>query len=476
MTLADLVILLPYLIVAASSVLVLLVISVARRHGLTASLSAIGLAAAIGALPTLMDHLPRAVTPLFVIDRFAFFYTFLVLTASLAVVFLAHAYLEHRRGYREEFYALLLMAALGAGMLTAARHFASFFLGLEVLTVSLYAMIGYLRDQNRSIEAGVKYLILAAVSSAFILFGMSLVYAATGALEFGEIARSLAAAPGRPALHMAGFALILTGVGFKLAVVPFHLWTPDVYEGAPAPVTAFVATVSKGAVFAALLRFFSEVQVFERPAIILSLTVIAAASMLAGNLLALLQKNVKRILAYSSIAHLGYLLVAFLAAGPLSLTASAMYLTAYMATSLGAFGVVTVLSGPDRDADELDDYRGLAWRRPAQAAFFTAMLLSLAGMPLTAGFIGKFLVVAAGVESSLWLLASILVLGSIISIFYYLRIIMAMYADPGETITAPRQVTILGGSVLVFLAVAVIWIGLYPGPMLDLIREAMVFK
>ena len=236
---------------------------------------------------------------------------------------------------------------------------------------------------------------------------------------------------------LAGLVMIISGLGFKLAVVPFHLWTPDVYEGAPAPVTAFIATVSKGAVFALVLRYFTRIDIHAHTALFLIITLIAVASMFAGNLLALLQTNVKRILAYSSISHLGYLLVTVLASGPTAVTAAAFYLAAYFITTLGAFGVVAVLSRPERDADRLEDYRGLVWRRPWLAGVFTAMLFSLAGIPLTAGFVGKFYVVAAGVGSALWLAVVALAINSVIGLFYYLRIVVALFTPAGDV---PRPV------------------------------------
>jgi NADH-quinone oxidoreductase subunit N len=275
------------------------------------------------------------------------------------------------------------------------------------------------------------------------------------------------------ALIVPGTVLLLTGIGFKLAVVPFHLWTPDVYEGAPAPVTAFVATVSKGGMVALLLRYFySSYSRYLWP-VMTVFVVIAIASMFAGNLLALLQSNVKRILAYSSIAHLGYILVAFLAGGPHGAEAATFYVAAYFVTTLGAFGCVTVLSTHDRDADSLDDYRGLFWRRPALAGVFTAMLLSLAGLPLTAGFLGKFYIVAAGAASSIWALIIILVVTSAIGLYYYLRVIFAMYDRREPEAPEFAGVPAAGGFVLVVLTVMLFWLGVFPGPLLEIIRVAV---
>ena len=298
---------------------------------------------------------------------------------------------------------------------------------------------------------------------------MALVYAETGSMEFSQIAARTAGAGVHRFPFAAGLALLVVGIGFKLAVVPFHMWTPDVYEGAPAPVTAFIATVSKGAVFAVVLRYFSAVDIHAHKALFLVFTMIAIASMFTGNFLALLQRNVKRILAYSSISHLGYLLVAFLASGPMAAASAAFYLTAYFVTTLGAFGIVTVLSPADRDADRMEDYQGLAWHRPWPAGVFTAMLLSLAGIPLTGGFVGKFYVAAAGVGSALWVLVLVLVINSAIGLFYYLRIIMALYSAPEKAVPSQHAVSLVGGGVLSVLTFLLIWLGIYPGPVIDLI-------
>jgi NADH-quinone oxidoreductase subunit N len=475
MNTADLINLLPFIILAATSVVIVLVIAFLRSHRLTAFLTLAGIGLAIGSLVESGPLPAQTVTPLAVVDPYAFFFLGLILAASFAVACLSYPYLEMREGKPEEFYVLLLIAALGAAILTVSAHFATFFLGIETLTVSLYAMIAYLRKSGRSLEAGVKYLILAAVSSAFILFGMALVYGEAGSMEFAKIAAMSVRPEGRSLLLTTGFALIVVGVGFKLAVVPFHMWTPDVYEGAPAPVTAFVATVSKGAVFAVVLRYFGGIGIPDGSVLFAVFAVVAAASMFTGNLLALLQQNVKRILAYSSISHLGYLLVAFLAGGPMGAAAAAFYLAAYFVTTLGAFGVVGVLSPKDRDADGPDDYLGLAWRRPWIAAVLTAMLISLAGIPLTAGFVGKFYLVAAGIGSSLWLLVAVLIVNSAVGLYYYLRIVTALFSRPGHVIPAAPATTLLGGGALAILMALLFWLGVYPGPVIDIIKKTVQY-
>lgn len=460
---------LPLLVLAFTALVLMIAVAIHRHHGVTLGLTLAGLAAAFATLWIAASAAPRQVTPLLIVDRYSLFYFGLLIAADFPVALLAHDYLEQHEIDRDEFYILMLIATVGGCVLVASSHFASFFLGLEILSVSLYGLIAYLHLRRLPVEAGIKYLVLAAASAAFLLFGMALIYADLGTMEFADMGRSLAVS-GHGTLLLSGFALIITGIGFKLAVVPFHLWTPDVYEGAPAPVTAFVATVSKGAVFALLLRLFFQVGANRIPQIALIFTIIAIASMLAGNILALLQDNVKRILAYSSIAHLGYLLVAFLASGALAVEAVTFYLVAYFITTLGVFGVVSVLSRETAEADRIEDYRGLFWRRPGLAGVFTVMLLSLAGIPVTAGFIGKFYVLAAGASAGSWALVIILVVSSAIGLFYYLRIVATMYAAPSEAAPSLAPGSFLGETALAALTCLLLWFGVYPEPLLQMIH------
>ncbi|HET6514069.1 MAG TPA: NADH-quinone oxidoreductase subunit N [Thermodesulfovibrionales bacterium] len=476
MSVPDLLVLTPLAAMALTALAVMLVIALHRNHWVVAALTLGGLGLSFASLFLVSSLSPRRATPLLIIDDYALFYTGLIIAASIAVTLFSFGYLERREGDHEEFYLLLVLATLGAAVLVASSHFASLFLGLELLSISLYSLFSYLRDDERSMEAGVKYLVLASVSAAFLLFGMALIYAECGSLEFRRIASEAGVLGSKDLLFLTGSAMVLTGIGFKLAVVPFHLWTPDVYEGAPAPVTAFVATISKGAVFALLLRYSRYVHIHASSAFFLIFALIAASSMFVGNLLALQQNNLKRILAYSSIAHLGYLLVAFLSGGPFAAEAVAYYLVSYFVTTLGAFGVVTVLSGKKRDADTLDDYRGLASDHPLIAGVFTAMLLSLAGIPLTAGFIAKFFIVTAGVNAALWGLVITLVINSGIALFYYLRVMIVMYSGAREKRTGrirTGRLSLTGGIVLVVLTLALIGLGIYPSPLMRLLQATV---
>jgi NADH-quinone oxidoreductase subunit N len=470
---AQLVALAPLALVALTAVAELLLISFHRGERAPAWLAGLGLLVAAASLPA-AARTPGTATSLLTVDGYAVFFVGLVLAAALSTMIFANG--APRDDGPGELYVLVLLAALGAAVLAASVHFASFFLGLEILSVSLYALIGDRGESSplgqRSLEAALKYLVLAGVSSAFLLFGMALVYAELGSLEFARLASLGGSGAQPPALVLAGLALMMVGVGFKLALVPFHLWTPDVYQGAPAPVTAFVATASKGGVFAVLVRLFAATHAATVPSLVLAVSLIAGLSMSVGNLLALLQTSLKRLLAYSSIAQLGYLLVALLARPPLAVEAACYYLAAYVLTMLLAFGVVSALSAADREADALDDYRGLYWRRPALAAALTIALLSLAAIPLTGGFVGKVYVVAAGAASSLWALLVVLAVNSAIGLYYYLRVIVTLYSPVEGERAGEVRVARATSVTLTALVVALVWLGVQPAPLIRLLSAA----
>ena len=468
---ADMLALLPLLLLAGTAVAVMLGIAVKRSHMLAAGLAFAGLTASFLSVWWIAPLVPRQVTSLLLVDRYALFYLALIIASAVAVAVLSYRYFAKQDVQREELYLLLVLATLGCGVLVTSIHFASFLLGLEVLSISLYGMVAYLTGRGQALEAGIKYLILASASAAFLLFGMALIYADTGTMALSGVG-NLSPAGSSLALLLPGIALSVTGIGFKLGVVPFHLWTPDVYQGAPPPVAAFIATASKTAIVALLLRYLGAGTQNSR-AIFFLFSIIAVASMIAGNLLALCQSNVKRVLAYSSIAHFGYILVAFLAGRALMRGAVAFYLVAYTVTLLAAFGIVTVLSTSEGDAADLENYRGLAWRRPALASVFTLVLLSLAGIPATMGFIGKFYILGSGANASAWPLVMVLVLTSVIGLFYYLRIVVTLFSAAPEHESSTEKLGWDGIFVLGGLAFLLIWFGVYPAPLLNLIRVTM---
>jgi NADH-quinone oxidoreductase subunit N len=474
---------LPLLLTSLTIVLVMLHIAIRRNHWWNATLTVAGLNVAllsvlVSAIVVALHRGVIPLTPLLQIDGFALFYMALILVATLACATLSHAYLEGFPGNKEEMYLLLSLSALGGLVLVCSRHLAGLFIGLELLSVPVYGMVAYAFRLQKSLEAGIKYMVLSAAASAFMLFGMALLYAVSGTLSFTGLGLMMLAQGISNPVVLAGIALIVVGLGFKLSLAPFHLWTPDVYEGAPAPVSAYLATVSKVAVFAVLTRLVFVVPVMhplrgtplDFP-LFKVLAGIAILSIVVGNLLALTQTNLKRLLGYSSIAHFGYLIIALLSA---SLESVAVYLATYVMTTLAAFGVVTLMSSPyqGKDADALHEYRGLFWRRPFLTAVLTVSMLSLAGIPMTAGFIGKFFVGLAGVASNFWWLLGALVVGSAIGLYYYLRVVVTLFLPSAgmRRYDAPLYWGRgAGGIVVLGLAALTIIFGLYPTPLLDMV-------
>jgi len=455
---------------------VMLGIAIRRSFVLTCCIAAFGIIVSLLALGFAWTESAVHPTLLIRVDTYALFFIALLLSAGLAVLGFCYDYFKDREGENEELVLLLLTALLGASVLVVSSHFAAFFLGLETLSISLFVLIGYPLKQTRPLEAAIKYLILSGVSSAFLLMGMALIYAQCGELTFSGIGHFITSQPAMNPMILSGIILIVAGLGFKLSLVPFHLWTPDVYEGAPAPITAFIATVSKGAVFVLLLRFFVSSGNYANTSILNVFSVIAVITILAGNLLALLQKNVKRLLAYSSIAHMGYLLVAFIASGSiapaLAVESITFYLVAYFITTLGALGVVSVLSTPQTEADDIAIYSGLFWRRPWLAGAFTLMLLSLAGIPLTAGFIGKFYIFTCGADARLWGLLIAIIVGSGLGLYYYLKIIVVMSMNVDATVIKSEEFSRewISSSILATLSLLIIWLGIYPNQIVNLLQ------
>jgi NADH-quinone oxidoreductase subunit N len=475
------------LIVAIATLLMMLQIAFWRNAIASWLICCASLVIAITSLYWVSTVAPQQVSAILVTDDYSVFFSLLVLFASLITALLAKDYLEHRSGENEEFYLLLMLSTLGALVLVSATHLASLLLGLELLGVALYALIAYPERGRLPLEAAIKYLVLSGAASAILLFGFALIYAALGSLSFDGIGQQLSQelAVDRQLLVLIGTAMVFTGISFKLSLVPFHMWTPDVYQGAPAPVTGFLATVSKGAIFAALMRLFIDAQLYRFPSLLLALSVVATASMIVGNLLALKQNNLKRLLGYSSIAHIGYLIITIVVYGSLqkaqlAVEAASFYLAAYMLTSLAAFAVLTILSNisstePKRglehaDSDSIDSVRGLFWSNPLLALVLTIALLSLAGIPLTIGFIGKFYLFTVAIDGALWLLIIALVVGSAISIYYYLRVIFAMTEQTiqtGPDPSAPRRLSLVAKLVVTLLILMILTLGILPQPLIE---------
>jgi NADH-quinone oxidoreductase subunit N len=410
------------------------------------------------------------------VDGFAVFVMAVVLGATLLAVLLSAGYLSREGLEGPEYYALMLCSATGMMLMASANDLITVFLSLEVLSIALYVLAAFDRRRLSSQEAGLKYFLLGSFSSAVLLYGIALTYGATGTTNLTGIARFLAATT---LLHdgvlLMGIVFLLVGLGFKVAAAPFHMWTPDVYQGSPTPVTAFMAAATKAAAFGALLRIFvgsfGAYRVDWRPAIWL----LAVLSLLVGTIAAIVQTDVKRMLAYSSIAHAGYVLIGVQTATPEGTSAALFYVLTYAVMTIGAFAVVTVVARQGDDRHSLADYRGLAADRPVLAALFTVFLLAQAGVPLTGGFVAKLGVFEAAVDAGQYALALIGMLAAVVGAYVYLRIVLTMYA-PADDEAAPEgpriEVDTGTAAALTIAVVAVFFLGLIPTTVLDFARDA----
>jgi NADH-quinone oxidoreductase subunit N len=469
MTSLDFLTLAPFLIISGAPIIIMLTISISRHYKVIFGFSLIAFLAAFLSLFFVMPYAPHSIEPLFVIDSYSLLFLGIIYFTSFLITILSFIYLNHYTGVREEYFIILFVAALGASILVISKHFISFFLGLETLSISLFILIAYIRSRDQCIEAGVKYLVMASASTAILLFGLALIYVATGTMEFSALTSSIGNGAKLSPIILAGLGMIIAGIGFKLALVPFHMWAPDVYQGAPAPVSAFIATISKGAVMALILRFFIDIRAYQIPTLILIISIIAVVSMFAGNLMALRQTNLKRLLAYSSIAHVGYLMITLLTSSDYGIHAAIFYLVVYMITSLGAFAIIGIFSNLTGHSEDIGFYKGLFYKKPWVAIVFTLILLSLAGIPLTAGFMGKFYLVLAGAKSGLWILVISLIVNSVISLYYYLRVVVSMFSASDEK--ALPAVPFLGNFVLGVIAVSILLLGILPGWLIDFISS-----
>ena len=477
MTTNDLLAILPLLVPAAAVILLMLFIAVLRNHFLTFTATQVSLFIALIILFVGYQQQSRQALPLLIMDGYAYFYIGLIYASTMVVCALSYGYLRHKKVVREEYYLFLLTTALGCAVLVAGNHFALFFVGIELLSLSLYVLITY-AGTRLNVEAGIKYFVMTAVSVAFLLFGTSLIYAACGSMKFPAVPSDIHHSTMNDLLYLTGTVMFLVGIGFKLALVPFHYWIADVFEGASAPVAGFLGTVSKGAIFAVLIRYFYGIDILSNTSLYFIFAAIAIASMFFGNITALLQTKINRILGYSSIAHFGYLLVTLIAGSSIAITAASFYLTSYFITILLAFGIITILSKDENNTDILEDYRGLAFIHPIYAALLTIAMLSLAGIPLTAGFIAKFYLIAAGAKIKLWSLLIVLIVNSVIGLYYYLKVIILLFTKlPSENIFKNESdsfgpsFSVFGVSSLALLLFFLVYLGINPGQFLIFIDK-----
>lgn len=463
MTVADIWSVMPLLILACGSLAVLLAGAVmpGRYTGAVAVVAALGTALWSCQQPPVQGAaLGIALTP------FARFFTILLAVTAVAAVVLSHDY-NRRRGIEgEEYPATILFATFGMAVVAGATNLLTLFLGLEALTFAFYVLVAIDRERPESGEAGLKYLVLGAVSAAFLAFGIALIYTASGTLAIVPAMRGLSPTGSHSALFLAGWGFLLAGLAFKVSLVPAHLWTPDVYEGGPAPVVAFLATASKGASVAVLLLLLPAAHGAEF--LHAPLWVLALLSMTVGNLAALLQRNIKRMLAYSAIGQMGYVTLALLSGRGGGYGAAAYYVVAYIAMNLAAFGAIASLSGQEERC-LAEEYRGAGFSRPLAGGVLALAMLALAGIPPTAGFMGKFLIFAAALRSGETTLAILGIASAIVSVYFYLQVVVTLYLRPPEAPTDFPRTTTGEAAVLGAAALAIVGLGLFPASLLHLI-------
>jgi NADH-quinone oxidoreductase subunit N len=407
-----------------------------------------------------------------VLDNYALFVDVAIAYATGLVLLLSMDYLRRNGIETGEYYALICFSATGMLLLASAADLIVVFLAVELMSLSLYVLAGFFSGRLASGESSMKYFLLGAFATGFLLYGIALIYGATGTTNLNKISAA-AAGLGRDPLLVIGFGLLLVGFGFKISSVPFHMWAPDVYEGAPTSVTALIATGSKAAALAALLRVLLSAGKAASPDWVPLLWVAAALTMTVGNVVAIAQSNLKRMLAYSSVAHVGYMLVGVVAGGSLGNGGVLFYLLVYTFTTVGAFGVILLIERGGQEAVNLADYSGLATRHPVLALTLSLFLLSLIGIPPTAGFVGKFYLFAAAIRAGYLGLAVIAVLNSAAAAYYYLRLIVYMYMREPEGLPAAYAPSLAGGLALGLALWGVFQLGLMPAPLFDLAQAAV---
>lgn len=469
----DLRVIAPVLVLSLTAVVVML-LDLLPPRGRKDHLGFVGLAGVLVFLVVTLRSWgadARAFRGMVTLDGYALFFNLVIGYATGLVLLFSIDYLRRSGMESGEYYILVLFAAAGMVLMAAATDLIIVFLALETMSLALYVLAGFFRGRLEAGEASMKYFLLGAFASGFFLYGIALIFGATGSTNLEKIA---AAGAGGDPMFVVGAGLLLVGFGFKISSVPFHLWTSDVYEGAPTAVTAFVATGSKAAAFAALLRVLLDAVGVAPLAWTPLLWVLAVLSMTVGNVIAIAQQNIKRMLAYSSIAHVGYMLVGVVAGGALGTGSVLFYLLVYAFTTAGAFGVVLLLERDGREAVRLEDYGGLAARHPVMALALTILLLSLIGIPPTAGFVGKFYLFGAAVRAGHVWLAVIGVLNSAVAAYYYLRLIVYMYMREAEAGGPTVLVPSFAGCVALLVAVwGVVQLGVLPAPFMDLAQAAV---
>lgn len=479
---ADLFLVLPELLVVMAACIVFVLDPVLRasdKDGLV-WLSLGTLAVCMGLTASQIQAPATIFSGLVVIDAYGAFWKLLLYFVTGLTILLSHSYLKEEQLYFGEYYGFVLLSLSGMMVMVSSADLLTLYLGTELMSLSLYVMAGLKRSEPRSLEASAKYFVLGAFSSGILLYGISLLYGATGSTRLPEIAAAISGRNLDDPLLLFATILLTVGFGFKLAVVPFHMWTPDVYQGAPTSVTAFMAVASKAASFGAFLRVFMEGLGGLKANWSAMFLLLCLATLILGNVLALVQTNVKRMLAYSSIAHAGYALIGVVATGHMEnssgIASVLLYLTLYAFMTFGAFAIVAMLRKGGIEGVDIEDFTGLAKRHPVAALLMLIFMVSLAGIPPTAGFIGKLYVFMSAVEAGLPWLAAVALIFAVISAYYYLRLVMVMYMrEPSDlSSTSPRMVMSPALSIVLACAVAgVVIFGIYPNPLVNFAMQAV---
>ncbi|MBI2619414.1 MAG: NADH-quinone oxidoreductase subunit N [Ignavibacteriales bacterium] len=450
--------------------LVLLVLEGFRRKSqrMAFGVSAAGIIIAIGLTIVTYGENQPAFNNTFLQGTFGSFFSFVFLAAGLLSLILSREYLERLNIHRTEYYALVIFAIVGMMLMASAIDLVVLFLGVELMSLCLYVLAGFMRTRVTSNESALKYFLLGAFVTGFLLYGIALLYGTTGTTNLVTIGKNFEAYSGN-AVFLLGVGMVMMGLSFKIAAAPFHLWAPDVYEGAPTSVTGFMSTAAKAAAFAAFITVFLRTFEFAGTKVSEILAILAAVSMMIGNIAAIAQNNVKRMLAYSSVAHAGYMLTGIAAGNEEGQIGIMFYLAAYVFMNLGAFSIVSLVEGQNDTRLSFDDYSGLSKQQPLLAALMSVFMFSLAGIPPLAGFFGKYYVFLAAVKADLTWLAILGVLTSLISVYYYLRLVVLMYFRDGEAQVAakPSLGTIVAISLAAFL---VLQLGLYPSLVVNIAR------
>ncbi|QCI18724.1 NADH-quinone oxidoreductase subunit N [Buchnera aphidicola] len=477
--LKELTALFPLLILIASVVIVMLYIAYKRNHFIIFLLSIFGLIITLFSLCFLFSNVPIDVTSLFHITKYSILYISIILISSIATCIFSYRWLLNYPFNKEEFYLLLLLSTLGSICLTISSHMSSMFISIELMSLPIFGLIGYSNYVKYSLEASFKYLILSSISSAFLLLGIAWIYAISGNLSISYINHVLLFASSNEKLVLLfGILMVLVSFLFKLSLVPFHLWTSDIYQGTPSSILSFFSVSGKVALFSVLLNIFSYKSIINNEILYFIISLVSIFSILFGNLMAIFQSNIKRFFGYSSISHLGYLLIILLVlknSYVFSLETTFIYLFNYLFINIAYFGVIHFFSNSSNDIDTISSYKGLFWSQPLLSSIFTIVLLSLAGIPMTLGFIGKFYILSIIIKHHLWLIGFIFIFGTILGIYGYFRLIINLYLKSSDKLLNSQIISNicisnLSKILILFSGIILLILGLYPNPLIYLIK------